>query len=82
MMATIDISGKGRRRGDLTEQYRIGKRVACRCRCTRLVFFNTEELATATSCGCSPPSLARVAQLKRLGAELQRAIQFNIARAR
>jgi hypothetical protein len=81
-MVTIDISGKGRRYGDLTEQYRVGHRVALRCHCQRLVFFSADELATATSCGCSPPSLARVTQLKRLGAELRRAIVFNICRSR
>jgi hypothetical protein len=83
--AAIDISGRGRRYGDdLVEQYRINKRVTCRCRCTRLVSFSAEELATgaATSCGCSAPSLARVNQLKRLGAELRRAINFSIAKAR
>ena len=83
-MSVISTITKGRRYGDLVEQYRVGRRVAVRCRCARLVFFSDEELATGavTSCGCSAPSLARVTQLKRLDTELRRAITFNIAKAR
>jgi hypothetical protein len=83
-MSVIDTSTKGQIFGDLTEQYRVGHRVALRCHCQRLVFFAEEELASGgvTSCGCAAPSLARVVQMRRLGAELRRAISFNIARAR
>jgi hypothetical protein len=83
-VSVIDTSVKGKRHGDLVAQYQVGRRVACRCHCQRLVFFADEELTSgaATSCGCSAPSLARVTQLKHLGAELRRAITFNIARGR
>jgi hypothetical protein len=80
-MSTIDTTIRGKRWGDLVAQYRVGRRVAVRCRCTRLVFFAAEELASGaiTSCGCSPPSLLRRIQQHELGAEMRRVVNFSIA---
>ncbi len=77
----VDISIQGKRYGDLITCYRVGRRIACRCKCKRLVFIAIEELAggTVTSCGCSRPSHLRITQLKKLTADLRRVINFRIA---
>jgi hypothetical protein len=64
-MSVVDTTMRGKRYGDLTVEYRVDRRVAVRCRCTRLIFVAEEELANGvtTSCGCSAPSLARVSAL-------------------
>jgi hypothetical protein len=80
-MRSIDTSVQGKRWGVLVAQYRTGRRIACRCRCQRLVFFAAEALAdgAATSCGCSSPSSSWIAQQRRLAAEMRRTIDFRIA---
>jgi hypothetical protein len=78
----VDVSVKGKVYGDLIAQYRIGRRVALRCRCMRLLFVSADELAggAVTSCGCGAPSLLWITRQRNLAAEMRRAINFNIAR--
>jgi hypothetical protein len=81
MSSNVDIAIRGERFGDLEAQYRVGRRVACRCRCTRLIFVAGDELATGavTSCGCGAPSLLQIIRQRDLAVELRRVINFNIA---
>jgi hypothetical protein len=76
----------GRHYGDLVTAYsdQFGKRIACRCRCTRLVFVNIDDLESGavTSCGCSLPSLIHRIQLRELAIQMRRVINFNLARRR
>jgi hypothetical protein len=82
----IDTSIAGARYGDLYATYadRTGRRIACRCRCSNLVFVNIDDLRSGavTSCGCSRPSLEHQLQLREMATIRRRTIDFNIARAR
>ena len=86
MTADVNIAIAGRRFGDLTTAYAdaSGKRIACRCRCTRLVFIHVDDLASGvvTSCGCSPPTILHRIQLHELAMQMRRVINFNLARRR
>jgi hypothetical protein len=76
----------GTRYGDLraTHVDSTGRRIACRCRCGRLVSVAIEDLESGavTNCGCSRPSWKHQTQMRELAIERQRNIDFNIARAR
>jgi hypothetical protein len=76
----------GARYGDLSTSYAdsTGRRIACRTRCTKMVFANIDDLRSGaeTSCGCSRPSLEHRLQLREMAIVRQRTIDFNIARAR
>jgi hypothetical protein len=82
----VDTSFAGTRYGDLFTAYAdpTGRRIACRCCCTKLVFVNINDLRSGavTSCGCSRPSLERRLQLREMAITRRRTIEFNIARAR
>ena len=73
------------RYGDLTVLYpdRTGRRIACRCRCTKKVSFNIDDLESGaiTNCGCSRPSLQHQLQLREMATIRRRTIEFNNARA-
>jgi hypothetical protein len=79
MSNTVELDIRGQRFGDLVAEYHVGRRVACRCRCGRLVFIAAEELASGavTSCGCAAPSLLQTIQQKKLAVELRRIINFS-----
>jgi hypothetical protein len=80
-MTNIDVTVKGEKFGDLVAQYRVGHRVVCRCRCTRLVHVADDDLFTGIveNCGCGPPTLLQRIQLRNLKRDLQRTINFTIA---
>jgi hypothetical protein len=74
------------RYGDLTTLHAdsTGRRIACRCHCTKMVFVNIDDLKSGavTNCGCSQPSFEHRLQLREMAIVRQRTINFNIARAR
>ncbi|MDB5609642.1 MAG: hypothetical protein JWP25_6542 [Bradyrhizobium sp.] len=82
----IDTSVAGARYGDLYTKYAdsTGRRIACRCHCTKLVFVSIEDLKSGvvTSCGCSRPSFEHRLQLREMAIIRRRTIEFNIAKAR
>jgi hypothetical protein len=82
----INTSLAGTRYGDLSTMYAdcTGHRIACRCRCTRMVFANIDDLRSGavTSCGCSRPSRNHQLQLREMTLIRRRTIEFNIARSR
>jgi hypothetical protein len=72
--------------GDLSTMYAdcTGHRIACRCRCTKMVFANIDDLRSGavTSCGCSRPSRNHQMQLREMTLIRRRTIEFNIAKSR
>lgn len=82
----INTSLAGIRYGDLTILYAdsTGRRIACRCRCTKMLFVNIDDLKSGavTSCGCCRPSLEHRLQQREMSITRQRTFDFNIARAR
>src|SRR5260370_6609947 len=64
---SIDPRIEGRRFASLTTAYAdfTGRRIACRCVCSRLVFVAAADLVsgTVTSCGCQPAPTAYHEQL-------------------
>jgi hypothetical protein len=85
-MQTFSTALAGTRYGDLTVSYSdcTGRRIACRCRCTKMVFVNIDDLKSGavTSCGCSRPSWENRMQLREMNMTRRRTIEFNVARAR
>jgi hypothetical protein len=74
------------RYGDLTTLYAdsTGRRIACRCRCTKMVSVNIGDLKSGavTSCGCCRPSFEHRLQQREMSITRRRTIEFNIAKAR
>jgi hypothetical protein len=85
-MHTVNTALAGARYGDLTVSHAdcTGRRIACRCRCTKLVFVNIDDLKSGavTSCGCSRPSWENRMQAREMVTIRRRTIAFNIAKAR
>jgi hypothetical protein len=85
-MQTFSTALAGARYGDLTVLYAdcTGRRITCRCRCTKMVFVNIDDLKSGavTSCGCSRPSWEHRMQLREMNITRRRTIEFNVARAR
>jgi hypothetical protein len=85
-MQTFSTALAGTRYGDLTVLYAdcTDRRIACRCRCTKMVFVNIDDLKSGavTSCGCSRPSWENQMQLREMKITRQRTIEFDVARAR
>ena len=83
---SVDSSVAGKCYGHLVTEYAdyTGHRIACRCRCRRLVFIAAADLTAGviTSCGCQPASAAHHNQLIELLRQQRREITFSIARAR
>jgi hypothetical protein len=87
IMQTVNSTAlAGTRYGDLSVSYAdcTGRRIACRCPCTKLIFVNIDDLRSraVTSCGCSRPSPEHRMQTREMAIARQRTIDFNIARAR
>jgi len=82
---SVDTRSAGRRFGHLVVAWtdnRRGRKVACRCDCTRLIFVSPEDLQAGRidSCGCLPAPAAFRIHYAALRAQQKREFNFHIAK--